>query len=168
MHTYARTVVDALQSQSVALLDTYGVPAYIADERIAYTDAPLRYLSTGAPSPALTQKAGAQPFAPPNLVQSTSAAFVALQTQRGAPATLVLLPAPHIAPAAPRTLERSNFAHWDEDAVHWAPATVRAAQALAFGALGEPGRDAWTAPTREEKPSAAQERKKPVEFGMYI
>ncbi|KAJ7251234.1 hypothetical protein C8J57DRAFT_1352473 [Mycena rebaudengoi] len=156
MHPYARKVIDALQPKSIALLDTYGAPAYIAEERIAYPEAPLR------PRPA-------QLFAPPNLVQSTSAAFVALCATVDTPATLLLLPAPHIAAAAPRTLEPANFAHLlEEEPVHWPVETVRTAQVLAFAALGEQGKDAWTAPKGEDKGAATQVRKKPVEFGMYI
>ncbi|KAJ7658967.1 hypothetical protein B0H17DRAFT_1096420 [Mycena rosella] len=168
MHPYARAVLDALQPSNVALLDTYAVSAYIAEERTAYSDAPLRYLCTDGPGPAFTSSA--QPFAPPNLVQATSAAFLALRAQRSAAATLVLVPAPHIAPPAPRVLEPSSFAHLADDPVAWAPALVRTAHALSFAALAEPGKDAaWTAPAPEKAHPAAQEqRKRPTEFGMYI
>ncbi|KAJ7489551.1 hypothetical protein FB451DRAFT_1081218 [Mycena latifolia] len=168
MHPYARAVLEALQPSSVALLDTYAVPAYIAEERISYSDAPLRYLCTDAPIPALTSSA--QLFAPPNLVQATSAALIALRAQRAAPATLVLVPAPHIAPPAPRALEPSNFAHLTDDLVPWPPALVRTAHTLVFAALAEPGKDvAWTAPAPEKPhPVAQEQRKRPTEFGMYI
>ncbi|KAJ7100636.1 hypothetical protein B0H15DRAFT_816764 [Mycena belliarum] len=167
MHPYARAVLDALQPSSVALLGTYDVPAYIAEERIAYSDAPLRYLCTDAPTSSLTSSA--QPFAPPNLVTATAAAFVALRAQRAAPATLVLVPAPHIAPPAPRALEPSSFAHFADAPAPWPPALVSTAHALVFAALGEPGKDAaWTTPAPEKSSLPGQERKRPVEFGMYI
>ncbi|KAJ6567564.1 hypothetical protein DFH09DRAFT_1155780 [Mycena vulgaris] len=168
MHPYARAVLDALQPTSVALLDTYAVSAYIAEERTLYSDAPLRYLCTDAPAPAL--KSSAQPFAPPNLVQSTSAAFLALRAQRTASAALVLVPSPRIAPPAPRALEPSSFAHLADNPIPWLPALVRTSHALVFDVLAEPGKDAvWTAPAPEKpRPGAAQERKRPTEFGMYI
>ncbi|KAF7368956.1 hypothetical protein MVEN_00221900 [Mycena venus] len=99
MHPYASTVLDALQPKSVALLDTYAVSAYISDTRIAYPDAPMRFLTTDPSSTSLTSIA--QPFAAPNLVQSTSAAFVALRAEHSASATLLLIPAPHVAPPRP-------------------------------------------------------------------
>ncbi|KAJ7139042.1 hypothetical protein C8R44DRAFT_763738 [Mycena epipterygia] len=166
MHPYARSVLDALQPKRIALLDIYAVSAYIADERIPYPDAPLRYLCTDSPVPDLST--AAQPFATPNLVQSTSAAFVALQAQRTAPATLVLVPAPHIAPPAPRTLEPSSFAHLADDPVPWPPALVRSAHALVFAALADPAKHPWTAPAPEKLRPASQDRKRPTEFGMYI
>ncbi|KAJ7148641.1 hypothetical protein C8R43DRAFT_512671 [Mycena crocata] len=172
MHTYARTVLETLQPSNVALLDTYGVPAYIAETRITYPEAPLRYLSTAPPISALTS--AAQPFAPPNLVQSVSAAFVAIQAERAVAvatktATLLLVPASHIAPPAPRSLEPSNFAHLAESPAPWGPVLVRAAHAALFAVLGEDKTHAWTEPT-PEKPQAAAQRKRPAEddAGMYI
>ncbi|KAJ6551606.1 hypothetical protein B0H19DRAFT_1158261 [Mycena capillaripes] len=166
MHPYARVVLDALQPKNISLLDTYAVSAYISDTRIALSDAPLRFLSTDAPAAALTS--AAQPFAAPNLVQSTAAAFVALRAERAAPATLVLVPAPHVAPPAPRTLAPSDFSHWDDPAP-WAPGPVRTAHALLFAALGEQGTPGWSEPA-PEKASATQARKRPADedLGMYI
>ncbi|KAJ7176508.1 hypothetical protein C8R46DRAFT_38643 [Mycena filopes] len=165
MYPYARTVLDALQPKTLALLDTYPVPMYIADVRIAFADAPLRYLATDAPSSALTS--AAEPFAAPNLVQSTSAAFVALRAERTSPATLVLVPADQVTPPAPRDLAPSDFSHWNDPAP-WTPAPVRTAHALLSAALDEQG-TAWIEPA-PEKPTAAQTRKRPTEteMGMYI
>jgi len=166
MHPYARTVLDALKPKSVALLDTYAVSAYISDARIAYPEAPLRFLTTGAPSTALTSVA--QPFAAPNLVQSASAAFVALRAENSASATLLLVPAAHVTPPAPRDLAPSDFSHWNDPAP-WAPAPIRTAHELLFAALGEQGTPAWKEPA-PEKPSAGQARKRPTDtdVGMYI
>ncbi|KAJ7231285.1 hypothetical protein B0H12DRAFT_211030 [Mycena haematopus] len=166
MHPYARTVLDALKPKSVAYLDTYAVSTYISDARITYSDAPLRFLTTGTPTTALTS--ASQPFAAPNLVLSASAAFVALRAEHSAPATLLLVPAPHVTPPAPRDLTPSNFSHWDDPAP-WAPTIVRTAHALLFAALGEQGTLPWKEPV-PEKPSAGQARKRPAdtEVGMYI
>ncbi|KAJ7021034.1 hypothetical protein C8F04DRAFT_1013612 [Mycena alexandri] len=165
MHPYARAVLDAIQPQNIALLDTYAVPSYISDARIAFIDAPLRYLTTGAPPSAFTSLA--QPFAAPNLIQSTSAAFVALRAERMATAALVLVPAEQVTPPAPRDLAPSDFSHWNDPAP-WTAAPVRTAHALLSAALGEQV-NAWTEPA-PEKPSAAQTRKRPTEteVGMYI
>ncbi|KAJ7198814.1 hypothetical protein GGX14DRAFT_665241 [Mycena pura] len=163
MRPYARAVVDALQPENVALLDEYAVSEYIADARIAYLDAPLRYLTTDADAP-LTS--AAHLFAPPNLVRTTSAAFVALRAERACPAVLLLVPTPHVAPPAPRALAPSSFAHL-EDA--WMPALVRTAHAALFGLFGDQRTPPWTDPA-PEKPSAAQARKRPAdsELNMYI
>ncbi|KAJ7653303.1 hypothetical protein DFH06DRAFT_1205270 [Mycena polygramma] len=166
MHPYARAVLEKLQPKNFALLDTYAVSAYISDDRIALSDAPLRFLSTDPPATALTS--AAEPFAAPNLVQSAAAAFVALRAERTAPATLILVPTPHIAPPAPRALAPSDFSHWDDPAP-WVPAPVRTAHGLLFAALGKQPTRAWTEPA-PEKPSASQSRKQPTdtELSMYI
>ncbi|KAF7377769.1 Membrane-bound transcription factor site-2 protease-like [Mycena sanguinolenta] len=165
MHPYARTVLEALKPKSVAYLDTYAVSTYISDSRLAYPDAPLRFLTTDTPSTALTS--AAQPFAAPNLVQSTSAAFVALRAEHSASATLLLVPAPYVTPPAPRDLAPSDFSHWD-DPSPWAPTTVRTAHALLFAALGEQGTQTWKDPAPEKPSAVARKRPTDTEFSMYI
>ncbi|KAJ7856669.1 hypothetical protein B0H14DRAFT_2752369 [Mycena olivaceomarginata] len=164
MHLYARTVADALKPKgthrrSVTLLDTYAVSAYISDARIPYLDAPLRFLATDAPSATLTSSV--EPFTAPNLVQSTSAAFVALRAEHSASATLLLVPAPHVSPPVPRDLAPSDFSYWNDPAP-WAPTSVRTAHALLFAVLGEKDTPAWKEPA-PEKP-----KRPDAELGMYI
>lgn len=118
-----------------------------------------------------TQTAAAQPFEPPNLIQGASAAFVALRAQRAAPAALLLVPAPHVAPPAPRSLAPSSFAGADPTDVPFSSALVGAAHAALCAILpGNPS--AWTPPAPEKPLAHAQaaDRKRPAEteWGMYI
>ncbi|KAJ7446868.1 hypothetical protein B0H11DRAFT_1672956, partial [Mycena galericulata] len=87
------------------LLDTYAVPTYISETRIPFTDAPLR-------RPNQLSTAAAQPFGLANLLQGASAAFIA-RAQHTAPATLLLVPKPHIATPDPRALATSSIADVD-------------------------------------------------------
>ncbi|KAJ7889889.1 hypothetical protein B0H14DRAFT_3081832 [Mycena olivaceomarginata] len=162
MHLCARTVVDALKPKRWAGRIMFGIQRY--SSAIPYLDAPLRFLATDAPSATLTSSA--EPFAAPNLVQSTSAAFVALRAKHSASVILLLVPALHVSPPVPRDLAPSDFSHWNDPAP-WAPTSVRTAHALLFAA-GEKDTPAWKEPA-PEKPSAGQARKHPdAELGMYI
>ncbi|KAK7044825.1 membrane-bound transcription factor site-2 protease-like protein [Favolaschia claudopus] len=166
MRAYTRAVLGAIKPTDVALLDAYAASVYISDARTTFVDAPLRYLSTSAPSTTLSS--AAQPFATPNLVQSTSAAFVAHRAEQSASATLLLVPAPHITPPAPRELSSSDYS-LSGDTTSWSSAHVRTAHALLFAELGEQVASTWKEPPAE-KPTAGRARKRPIDtdIGMYI
>ncbi|KAJ7471307.1 hypothetical protein B0H11DRAFT_1867928 [Mycena galericulata] len=170
LHPYAAAVLDALQPATVGLLDTYAVPTYIAETRIPFTDAPLRFLATPAPPESIT--AAAQPFEPPNLLQGASAAFVALRAQHIAPAALLLVPAPHIAPPAPRALATSSTADVDPTDVPFSPGLVGTAHAALGAILPESNASAWTPPapgkTLSNSQPGARKRPAETEWGMYI
>ncbi|KAJ7646594.1 hypothetical protein FB45DRAFT_890851 [Roridomyces roridus] len=167
LHTYAAAVLDALKPTSLALLDSYDVPAYISETRIHFLDAPLRFLATPAPPASLTS--AAQPLEPPNLVQGASAAFISLRVQSSSPVTLLLVPAPHIAPAAPRTLSSSSVPDADPSDVPFAPSLVASAHATLFTLLPPGKPTTWVAPASGKGTQLAA-RKRPAEsdFGMYI
>ncbi|KAJ7049480.1 hypothetical protein C8F01DRAFT_1036518, partial [Mycena amicta] len=161
MRPYARAILNSIQPAKLVLLDEYASPAYISDVRIRPVDAPLRYLSTDALS-----IEDVQPFASPNLIQSASAAFVAHQAERFLPATVFLVPAPYIAPPAPRTLAASNFARLQDDSIPWDHQLLQRAHKLLGKALGGDEIPSWTAPP-PEKPSAARVRPETeAEFSM--
>jgi len=167
LHPYAAAVLDTLQPAIVALLDSYGVPSYISETRIPFLDAPLRFLATPAPPRSLTT--AAQSFEPPNLVQGASAAFVALRAQRASPAALLLVPAPHIASPAPRTLTLSSVTHADPSDAPFSPSLVGAAHAALFTILPAGNASAWTLPASEKHTQlAARKRPAESELGMYI
>ncbi|KAI5896388.1 uncharacterized protein SCHCODRAFT_02614711 [Schizophyllum commune H4-8] len=131
MNAYAKAVLAQLQPSSVNILDTYAVPSYITDTpEPSPRSAPIRYLRTPSaarkpsPPPSL-----AHPFAPPNLLQSTTASFLSILNfaYPDMPATAVLLPAQHIPHPAPKDL---------------APSTIPSTDYLATDYLDEQGWDA--------------------------
>ncbi|KAF7304261.1 hypothetical protein HMN09_00827400 [Mycena chlorophos] len=164
MRPYARAVLDAVQPNKVALLDEYASPAYISGARILPADAPLRYLSTDA-VPATT----AQPFAPPNLIQSTSAAFVAHQAERLQSGTIFLVPAASIPPPAPRTLAPSNIARLENSSVYWDPTIVGNAHQLLLKTIGTTTNvPSWTAPPPDKRVLGRARPETEAEFSMYM
>ncbi|KAG6844855.1 hypothetical protein H0H87_003098 [Tephrocybe sp. NHM501043] len=169
MHQYVFAILDALKPAKVALLDAYPAPAYISERRILFEDAPLRYLAIQAVDETLL-KLKAQPFAPPNLIQSTSASFLSVLSVSPSqiPGTLILVPSPHIPSSAPKVLQSSNFSHFDEDPVEWPQATINLAQELLFGTIGE-NVPRWVRQgTTHNKASSVKNKGDVGEGGMYI
>ncbi|KAF7303713.1 Membrane-bound transcription factor site-2 protease-like [Mycena indigotica] len=164
---YATTILDSVQPERLILLDEYPAPAYISSSRLV--KAPIRYLSTDnyfSPE--------AQPFAPPNLVQSASAAFVAHQAERSRHARLFLFPTSFVGSPAPRDLVPSHRLVLHEDGLGvWDDILLTTAHKLLCQSLMNPGPiqavSSWTTPP-PKKPSAARAR--PVgseaEYSMYI
>ncbi|KAF9479796.1 hypothetical protein BDN70DRAFT_878332 [Pholiota conissans] len=186
MHPYAKTVLHSFKPKSLALLDSYPVPTYATDAPIPFHEAPVRYLSTAQDTAFLTSSA-ARLFAPPNLIQSTSAAFLSLASlppptpspstpSSPLQATLILIPAPHIPPPAPKDITASlsllSQDHHDDDGVGAAvPKLVGDAQRLVFEALGERGAAArvWqVGAAGKEREGVAKRRTEVGEGGMYI
>ncbi|KAH7905724.1 hypothetical protein BJ138DRAFT_1017328, partial [Hygrophoropsis aurantiaca] len=110
MNRYAEAVINHLQPSSVVLLDSYAVHAYISSEPVIPHDAPVRYLADEYASIPPSSDIKIQLFAPPNLVQYTSAAFMAelslrsIRSPHPTSTILILLPSPHIDPSAPASL----------------------------------------------------------------
>jgi hypothetical protein len=76
------------------MVDAYSNPGYISSSPPSL-DPPIRFLATS--SYPVLPKSTVQPFAPPNLLLSPSAAFLSLlETTTRCPGLLVLLPLPHI------------------------------------------------------------------------
>jgi hypothetical protein len=76
------------------MVDAYSNPGYISSSPPSQ-DPPIRFLATG--SCPILPKSTAQPFAPPNLLLSTSAAFLSLlEATTSCPGLLLLLPLPQI------------------------------------------------------------------------
>ncbi|KAH9956164.1 hypothetical protein BC827DRAFT_1233173 [Russula dissimulans] len=120
MRPYAEAILSIYKPKRILLLDSYPVPTYISSEQLEAHRAPVRYLSTrGKTVPSLP----AVPFSPPNLIQSTSAAFtsaVALPPSQ-TEAILLLLPSQRTpiprgndVSFSPHTSENTNGFIWSE------------------------------------------------------
>ncbi|KAJ8689887.1 hypothetical protein PTI98_012746 [Pleurotus ostreatus] len=134
MHSYASKVVEVLTPSSTALLDIYPHHAYITASPLPFHLAPIRYLSLRSSFAPMS----VERFETPNLITSTSAAFMAiLATQALTPATLLLLPSPRIPPPPPRTLSPSDIG-MVFNTPEWSQVQMQRATDLLVHASGDP------------------------------
>jgi len=142
MRPYAEAIVNFYNPTRLLLLDIYPAPTYINPEPVELYRAPVRYLRTRgktAPSPFL------MPFLPPNLIQSTCAAFVSiaiLPTSR-MEAILLLLPSQHI--PIPRGIDISSPPHASEDMNRsiWSETMIRQVHGCLIDLSGVRGLAPW-------------------------
>ena len=153
-------------SNRVTLIDAYSSPGYISSSPPSL-DPPIRFLATG--SYQVLPKSTTQPFAPPNLLLSPSAAFLSLlEATVSCPGLLLLLPLPHIPRPPPRD---------DPEPIRitteWSVALLEDLNAL-IGADGGMGNAIWDARTmiaglKTRVVSVKKVKPKDVlESGMYI
>lgn len=177
----------------LAIMDIYSVHAYISQEPILPQDAPIRYLSVNSKPPAkvrssnfyacyhifslciAVQATAPQLFAPPNLLQSTSASFMALAALSSAEssgtlaASLILLPSPRIPPPAPATLAPSSFAELGSDDSPWSAETMQVASQALLAAAGDNATLTWESKGKSKESKASASRRGDVgDGGMYI
>lgn len=166
MFHYAFTILETLKPTSVALLDTYPVATYITAAPVSFQDAPIRYLSTSS-FPSIKSKAVS--FSPPNLLLSTSAAFLSiLSMSLASPGTVILTPSPHVPHPPPKVLSPSNFSHLSEDRFEWSHGAINTTQELLFAVIGEPPPPKWENAKGKDIPTPGQKRGDIGEGGMYI
>ncbi|THH11628.1 hypothetical protein EW146_g7979 [Bondarzewia mesenterica] len=159
MNQYAQAVIDYFKPTNIALLDTYPVPVYITARPVPYHEAPVRYLDTSATTPPIE---GSELFAPPNLIQTTSAAFMSIiavssqmasQTPPVLKSSLVILPSPHVPrPRLPDLAKPNVSSIYDED-MSWQAATLREVDRGIFGMFGESVGRTWEK-KEKERPAA--------------
>ncbi|KAG2340604.1 hypothetical protein BDR05DRAFT_915633 [Suillus weaverae] len=111
MNKYVNDILDRLQPSAISILDVYSIQSYISSELLPLHEAPVRYLSLRNVS--LLEPF--QKFAPPNILQSTSAAFMyamnirTLSSSHQSSAVILLLPSPDIPRTAPSKLSSSRL-----------------------------------------------------------
>lgn len=116
MNKYVNDILDRLQPSAVSILDVYSIQSYISSELLAVHEAPVRYLTLGNIS-----LNSFQIFAPPNILQSTSAAFMSamnirtLSSSCQSNAVILLLPLPEIARTAPSKLSTNRLSRPSRD-----------------------------------------------------
>ncbi|KDQ23365.1 hypothetical protein PLEOSDRAFT_52914 [Pleurotus ostreatus PC15] len=169
MHSYASKVVEVLTPSSTALLDIYPHHAYITASPLPFHLAPIRYLSLRSSFAPMS----VERFETPNLITSTSAAFMAiLATQALTPATLLLLPSPRIPPPPPRTLSPSHIG-MVFNTLEWSQVQMQRATDL-LHASGDPTAGTvvlvrWKATAESKHPGRSARRVNVVgEGSMYI
>ncbi|KAI0045793.1 hypothetical protein FA95DRAFT_1583281 [Auriscalpium vulgare] len=163
MHPYSEAVFNFLKPATVVLLDSYAVPSYVTDRPLSYDDSPVRYLLThGSTSP----NPKYAPFEPPNLLQTTSAAFASIISRTPeTSATILLLPSPNI--PRPRKSELDSSDHpssYDSDAT-WSPATLQDVHSTLFS--DDPAQQ-WVDKGGRKTVAAARRTGDVGEGGMYM
>ncbi|KAI0262632.1 hypothetical protein BC834DRAFT_891012 [Gloeopeniophorella convolvens] len=123
MHSYASTIVDFFKPTLLLLLDSYAAPVYIDTKPLDAVQAPVRYLRTSGKA----LPAPISPFAPPNLIQATAAAYASLASLPASQidAILFLLPSPRVPIPRGRDITRSlhgsetsgQYSDWPESAL---------------------------------------------------
>ena len=85
----------------------------------------------------MLQGARAEAFAPPNVIKTTSLAFISiLSAQTTCSGTLILLPRPEINKREPLTIEPGS-SHAMEDSYTWSVDMMNQANSLLLDAIGE-------------------------------
>jgi len=175
MYRYAKCVLDAFEPSSLALLDSYPMSSYMSPDTMH--NAPVRYLCVDA----LPPKTAAQPYSPPNLIQSTTASFLnvfhvhrrSLLGPPGQPCIAVLLPSSHLCSPPPKELKATNTGFFaDADSEEWPSQIMNLAQESLFSIdiiMGEPAMKWETKGGRERGLHAFVRQKSEIgEAGMYI
>ena len=140
---------------------------YISDQPVSSQNAPIRYLSTTDFDPVCIlnsilhdlisklQGVRAESFTSPNVIKTTSAAFMSiLSTQTTCSGTLILLPRPQIKERTPLGIEQINY----DTSYTWPEEMMDQADNLLVNAIGESQSRKWR---RATDPQLG-------EGGMYI
>jgi hypothetical protein len=139
----------------------------MSPEPVALHDAPVRYIATGADVDSKL-RAEAEPFTPPNLVQSTSASFMSvISTINAAEGTLVLLPSSCILRSPPRKILPADLSLLQYNPVHWSPTMMMRTQRLLAAALGKERYPEWLL-NDEGDVDGTKNKSQTLRTGMYI
>ncbi|KAG7448183.1 uncharacterized protein BT62DRAFT_757700 [Guyanagaster necrorhizus] len=168
MNGYGKHILETLRPSRVSILDVYPVPSYITSEPLSFQNAPIRYLATTRVDPDIAERA--EKFSPPNLISSTSAAFMADLSVSKVQGVLFVLPYPRIPPPAPRKLSPSNIENLTDDLMPWNEDTMSTVQTLLFKAIDEKAPDVWVNKSSKGIAVRVTTRQKGDigEGGMYI
>ncbi|KAJ8585020.1 hypothetical protein M405DRAFT_745983, partial [Rhizopogon salebrosus TDB-379] len=140
MNKYANDILNRLRPSAISILDTYAVQNYISSELLPVHEASVRYLSL--------QNISLDPFrvfAPPNILQSTAAAFMSAMNIRNQDSggVILLLPSPGTPRAAPSKLSPSELSRLSGDRV-WSVEMMMEVNERLFGVVGAKSPSTWT------------------------
>lgn len=114
------------------------------------------------------QEKDAQLFAPPNLLQSTSASFLFILSITEGNGTLILLPSPYVPHPPPKQIAPSNVSQLAYDDIEWDSRLINKAQDLVFRAIGEEVKQSWAPLANQSKEKLPKRNTEIGEGGMYI
>ncbi|KAG1810615.1 uncharacterized protein BJ212DRAFT_1377747 [Suillus subaureus] len=143
MNKYVSGILDRLQPSATSILDVYSIQSYISSEPLPVHEAPVRYLSLRDISLDPFQS-----FAPPNILQSTSAAFMSamnirtLSSSHQSHAVILLLPSPGIPRTAPSKLSSSRLSRPSGDQA-WSVEMMAEVDEKLFGVVNAERSGTW-------------------------
>lgn len=143
MNKYVNDILDRLQPSGISILDVYSIQSYISSESLPVHEAPVRYLSLQNISLNPFQK-----FSPPNILQSTSAAFMSAMNTRALSyshkinAIILLLPSPEIPRTTLSKLSTSRLSRPSGDQAWYVEMMVEVNEKL-FGMVGAERSGTW-------------------------
>ncbi|THH05952.1 hypothetical protein EW145_g4432 [Phellinidium pouzarii] len=185
MHAYAEAVLNRWKPSKVIIIDGYSTATYISAASIPYHEAPLRYLHSSFLKSDLKALSSLAPFEPPNLLQSTAAAFLSILALPPQSAKTdgfaILIPSPRAPRPTPQSFDRSESAGDEasfasltslsslEGSEGWDPSVVHAAHHALQVSAGCKESMAWLE-QGENNGGQAQVRRRVLEVGgsMYI
>ncbi|KAF8128367.1 hypothetical protein EV363DRAFT_422945 [Boletus edulis] len=139
MTAYTTAIIGRLQPTYVAILDSYPTQLYISPRVISRENAPIRYLSLGK-KPVLDSDL--ELFAPPNLLQSTTASLLnelflrSISEDPALRSTAIILPSPKVASPPPTTFDGKGVAA-DLSDTNWDRETLEKAHKWLFAIIGQ-------------------------------
>ncbi|GAA5989314.1 hypothetical protein JCM10908_001252 [Rhodotorula pacifica] len=104
LHPLAAHVLELLQPSTVTILASYHLPSYIPANPTPSPGAPVLYLASPSPAPAIEKLVSSgtlQPFTPPNLLHGVPAALLALASLSDSVSNSTLLLLPTTTPPPP-------------------------------------------------------------------
>lgn len=143
MNKYVNDILDRLQPSSISILDMYPIQSYISSEPLPVHEAPVRYLSLRNISLDPFQN-----FAPPNILQSISAAFMSamnirtLSSSYQSNAVTFLLPSLGVPGTAPSKLLTSRLSRLSGNQA-WSVEMMVAVDEKLFGVVGAKRSGTW-------------------------
>jgi len=165
-YPYAEYVLDQLKPTKILLLDSYAASSYIQPEYIPLHRAPVRYLALSGNTH--TPK-DFEPFSPPNLIQSTSAAFFSLislarqvSPQSPIEVTLFLFPGPYHPLNSPEDLTSTVSSLNESDDLWSRDLSKSVHEVLSWG------KHEWNLKGKGNSSYSQGKRRPRVEGSMYI
>jgi len=165
-YPYAEYVLDQFKPTKLLLLDSYAASSYIHPAYIPLHKAPVRYLTLNS---SVSIPKDFEPFSPPNLIQSTSAAFFSLISLAGrvsppspAEVTLLLFPGPYHPSNPPDELTPTASTLNESDDL-WSHSLTKSAHEVLSG-----GKHGWKFKGQGGSSYSQGKRKNHVEGSMYI
>ncbi|TFK96522.1 hypothetical protein BDV98DRAFT_576046 [Pterulicium gracile] len=178
MHQYAEFVLDQIQPSRISMIDTYSAASYISKKNIDYVNAPVRYMTSVVdPSSQILSITNFEQYDPPNMIQTTSAAFLSIVAVRSLQdkasavvSSLILLPSIFLSRSARPALVEIIPGALSRSSEGWHEALMKDVHQVSLGlSMGsvDPGAWIWGGHSGS-LPVSPRSKRAEQDGGMYI